>query len=206
MKEVYTLKQEKFCLDKRPSLLPPPPTASCGQTIIASTVLNADLDCSGYSGTALIIGANGITLDGGGHKLYVADGQIGIYFPTGTSNITIQDLELNSLSSSATGYGIYMYHQNDSITVDNVIIHNRAYGLYVANAASNIFVEDSDLSNNGVGFTGSGSGSWGITGVLEFSGNNVIDNCGTGLSLGNVLNLSVKAPISVRTVQITLSV
>ena len=75
--------------------LPPPPTATCGQTISVSTVLNADLDCSGYNGTALTIGANGITLDGGGHKLYVADGYYGVY-SYGQSNVTINNLEITS--------------------------------------------------------------------------------------------------------------
>ena len=43
---------------------------SCGDTLTSNTTLTADLDCSGYSGTALTLGAKGITLDLGGHTLW----------------------------------------------------------------------------------------------------------------------------------------
>ncbi len=50
---------------------------SCGDTLYANKTLTADLDCSGYGGTALYMGKKGIVLNLNGHT---------IWGPTGDDN------------------------------------------------------------------------------------------------------------------------
>src|SRR5437867_4217274 len=52
---------------KKPPLSPQP---GCGDTLYANTTLSADVDCSGYNGTALYMGKNGITLDLNKHTIW----------------------------------------------------------------------------------------------------------------------------------------
>jgi hypothetical protein len=44
-------------------------TLTCGATLTQSTTLAANLDCSAYSGTAVSIGADGVTLNLNGHSI-----------------------------------------------------------------------------------------------------------------------------------------
>ena len=71
---------------------------ACGDTLTADTTLDSDLDCSGPGGTALIIGANGMTLDCRGHTL-TGDGTTGAGVDLGSrTGVTVKNC-------TATGFG-----------------------------------------------------------------------------------------------------
>src|SRR5687767_4547714 len=58
-------------------MVPPPIAAqSCGSSITSDLTLTADLDLTGCSGTALSIGADGITIDGQGHRIIAPDASV----------------------------------------------------------------------------------------------------------------------------------
>jgi hypothetical protein len=101
--------------------------------------------------------------------------------------IYVQNMNLSwtGRPTGRTGYGVYMYNGLYNMTFNNVVINNRTYGLYLAYAASNLLIQDSNLSNNGVVFAGSVNG-YSING-LGLIGNN-ITNSDTGLALYNVNN------------------
>src|SRR4051794_15035105 len=76
---------------------------SCGDTLTVSTTLTSDLDCSGYDGTALTLGAKGITLNLGGHTL------TGFTGPDNDSGV---------------------YSEKNGVTVTNGTINNANIGVY----------------------------------------------------------------------------
>jgi parallel beta-helix repeat protein len=92
---------------------------SCGATLAGPTTLTADLHCSG---TALVIGAPGITVNLAGHKL-IGDG---------------------------TGNGVDNSGGHDSVTISNGIIDHFENGVLLTNAAMNTLTRLT-VRNNGVG-------------------------------------------------------
>ena len=71
---------------------------ACGDTLTADTTLDSDLDCSGPGGTALIVGANGMTLDCRGHTL-TGDGTTGAGVNLGSrTGVTVKNCTVTGFS------------------------------------------------------------------------------------------------------------
>lgn len=100
----------------------------CGDTIKGDVVLTRDLNCSG---TALIIGAGGTTLDCQGHVLDGSDTGYGIQ--NQYSNVTIKNCTIRNFDT-----GIYLYDVSDNnLLYNNTVYSNDAYGIYINNGWSN---------------------------------------------------------------------
>jgi parallel beta-helix repeat protein len=111
---------------------------SCGDTLTTNTTLTANLDCSGYGGTALYMGANDVVLNLNGHTITGPagyDSQSGVdtdnYNRTTIRNGKIQDY----------GYGVYLDSSNRT-TVSGLDIDgndtSNAYGVYDSYGVSNV--------------------------------------------------------------------
>ena len=102
---------------------------SCGDTLTVNTTLTADLDCSLSTGTALTLGANGITLNLNGHT---------ITGPAGDDSY----------------YGVYTTNNHDTIT--NGTIQDYGYGVVVSHAKNTaiswltVIGEDPDSNDYGI--------------------------------------------------------
>jgi DNA/RNA endonuclease YhcR with UshA esterase domain len=170
---------------------------TCGQTITATTTLNGDLDCTGKNG--LIIGANGITLNLGGHNIIgsinVADGtkavivnsnsdtvengyirgfQYGV-FAQGTSDV-VTTLQVNYTASS----GVVLAGPSEKAT-SNTAAENFAAGLDLA--GSDDTAQSNHVLNNGGGFGFLVSG-----GADKVLGNTIDGNGGDGIFLEGMLD------------------
>jgi parallel beta-helix repeat protein len=116
---------------------------SCGDTLMANTTLNADLDCSGYNGTALYMGKKGIVLNLNGHTIWgytgddnnegvdtnykkhtvikngtIANFDIGVYLEQSVGG-TVKNLTLMGEGSDPNDYGMYIYYGTTN-TITNV--------------------------------------------------------------------------------------
>ena len=112
---------------------------ACGQVLTTDTTLTANLNCSGYSGDALVMGANGITLNLNGKTITGPagyDGYDGVdtegYNRTTIRNGTIRDYTygVNVNDSSRTTVGF--------MTIDGEDTSN-GYGLYNSYGVKNLF-------------------------------------------------------------------
>jgi parallel beta-helix repeat protein len=119
---------------------PPPPTATCGQEITQSTTLTADLTCP--TGPALIVAADNIVLDLGGHTV------------SGNPNAT------------SPGPGILLRNVK-GCTVRNGTVQRFGAGIVVAGGANNA-VQSVVVQDN----IGTPDGDFGDGIVLDGSSNN----------------------------------
>jgi hypothetical protein len=140
---------------------------SCGDTLTTNTTLTSDLDCSGYSGTALYMGANGIVLNLNGHTIWGppgSDGYNGVdteeYNRTTIRNGKITDyyIGVNLDSSNRTtvsgldidgndtneAYGVYEYHGVANV-LNNLEVWDVYYGVYMDYSA-NSTLKNSNLT------------------------------------------------------------
>jgi len=80
---------------------------ACGDTVVASTTLVADLDCSGPGGTALIIGANVVTVNLDGNTIS-GDGTtgIGVDNTAGFNNVTIRNGTIKEFVQAVRAEGV----------------------------------------------------------------------------------------------------
>ena len=70
-------------------------TVHCGDTVTASVVLTADLDCTSHTGNALTVTADGITIDGQGHSILAPVAAIGILVG-GRQLVELRDISVDS--------------------------------------------------------------------------------------------------------------
>ena len=126
--------------------------ALCGTTIVEDLVLTEDLDCTGYTGVAITIGAPNVTISGNGFKLHAPDSSVAIS-ATSQDGVTIQDL---AVEGWCTGTGIAISGGTGHV-IDNVVASGRSYGLDIANAVDVIISDftadasaNSGLKLNGV--------------------------------------------------------
>jgi parallel beta-helix repeat protein len=131
-------------------------TVNCGVPITHSVLLTADLECA--DGDALVIGADGITVDLGGHT--VAAPRFGPYAGvriTGHDNVTIRN-------GNADG--------QHGVLLEEGANHNRILGVTVFGQVASIGIYDSRaaLVRNNYSYVGSGYGLW-----LRHSGGSVIE-------------------------------
>jgi len=163
---------------------------SCGDTLTANTTLTADLDCSGYGDTALRLGADNITLDGGGFTITAQAGQTAV---GGTQNgTTVTNFVI---APNPTGTGVLLHGDSNTIggsgtcTVtgnhfgvnlagaNNTIVRCKAnhntYGfVFLGAISSNSAVIDSQAQENG----DSGIAVTNSTGTLTLTGNDLTGN------------------------------
>lgn len=89
----------------------------CGSFIDHSVRLTGDVDCSGVSGDAITIDADGISIDLAGHTLVVADSYSGVYTDY-HSGISVSG---GTIEVSGQGIGVYAYngsyHRVSALTV-----------------------------------------------------------------------------------------
>jgi hypothetical protein len=130
---------------------------ACGDTLTSNTTLTANLDCSGYSGDALTMGANRVVLNLNGHTITGNTGddsydgvETNGYNKTVIKNGTIAnfgygvDIEesnqtlvknLTIVGDGSDPYGIYAY-QGVGNMIRNVHMTNVYYGLYATDGAN----------------------------------------------------------------------
>ena len=110
--------------------------ALCGTTITADLALTQDVDCTGYTGYALTIGASGVTLEGNGYRILAPDSSRAIS-SVGFDDVTVQNVEVVGWCS---GIGVYL-SDGTGLTVDNVVADARSYGVQVVRGA-NVLLRD----------------------------------------------------------------
>ena len=146
-----------------------PSTAGCGQTITKDFVLGQDLTCGG---DALIVGADGITVDLGGHsitgpgkgqrnwpnpnldsvgvklqgrsRVTVRNGTISA-FSTGILLDKSQQILVEAVTSTLSYYGIY-FNESTTSVVKNMKIRRNTYGLHLQKSNDNQIL-DSEMVN-----------------------------------------------------------
>lgn len=99
------------------------PHPLCGTTLTTDLVLTEDLDCTGYTGVALTVGADGLTIDGQGFRLLAPDASQAIAV-VGMSDVTVQRI---TLSGWCVGVGLYA-EGADGLVVDDVVAEGRSFG------------------------------------------------------------------------------
>src|SRR3954453_22537414 len=83
---------------------------ACGATLTNDVKLNADLDCSGYNGDALMIGKQGVTVDLNGHTLTGPGAHEGIVdYSTGYDNVFVKNGTVESFQ-----YGVDLEYTTGS--------------------------------------------------------------------------------------------
>jgi hypothetical protein len=109
-----------------------PLDALCGATITEDLVLTDDIDCTGYTGVALTIGANDVTIDGAGFRLLAPDSSRAISVSGGINNATIRNIEVVGW---CTGTGVHL-EGGSGHTVENVRADGRTFGVVAQNTAN----------------------------------------------------------------------
>ena len=103
----------------------------CGDTVIESCTFNEDLGCSVKYG--LIIGADGITINGAGHSITTSanSDEEGIH-NQGCDNVTIKDLSINGFC-----YGIYFTNSDNCSILNNTIDYQQGSGIWLFSSSYN---------------------------------------------------------------------
>ncbi len=109
-----------------------PLDALCGTTITANLTLTSDIDCTGYTGVALTVGADDITIDGAGFRLLAPDSSRAIAI-VNRSRVTVRNIEVLGW---CTGTGIHVEGGTGHL-VEDVQADGRAYGVF-AQATTNL--------------------------------------------------------------------
>ncbi len=102
---------------------------SCGETITANTVLNKDLMCP--MGHGIVIGEDGIKIDGAGHTIISGSGA-GVQL-VGRRGVTIQNLNVEN-----SVYGIFLRLSDANIIKDNTFSNNQIGVMFELSSNNNI--------------------------------------------------------------------
>jgi parallel beta-helix repeat protein len=150
---------------------------NCGDTITESTIMDADLVCTGMTGNIVTIGADDVVLDCNGHSI-TTDTASNAIFAFGTNNAEIKNC---SISGSGVGSGIYIDHSTNH-SIHNNTFTNLENGItYFRNA------RNSTIANNT--FTDLKSG---IYGYCYYAGSYFQDNTQvSGNSFNNISDWAV---------------
>lgn len=154
-----------------------------GETVTESCTVNCDLTSNG---TCFIIGADNITLDGGGHRLTGNGTGAGIEVPgkinatiTGITitnfkygvhlvnshNCTVTNATVTTSSGGGSGCGIFLDDSSHTIITDNRVQANDFQGMYLVGSSDNVIANNTVNSN----------GNYGII-LWSGSNNNVVTN------------------------------
>jgi parallel beta-helix repeat protein len=121
---------------------------SCGDTITSNLTLTEDLDCSGYDGNVLTIGADNITIDCEGYDIssdsynFLSKAIVNTQY----DGITIQNCNFINWT-----VGIYIYPDGEEIK-NNFIINNtfvkNDFGIKMQSLSNNNFIRDNYFLEN----------------------------------------------------------
>lgn len=179
---------------------------NCGDTVIASTTLSTNLDCSGAQTHGLTVGADNITINGGGHTLkgrqnLGKDKNNGINIVgynnitvTNFSNITdfdngilVENSNSNIISYNSTNlnvYGIYLYSASSTLVTENVANNNNG-GILIKSSINNTISQNTTNQNREGAGIELGNGADNNTIIGNISNENVY---GIDLSPGSISN------------------
>jgi len=127
---------------------------ACGDVITSSVTLTADLDCSAYPTYPYItIGADDVTLDGGGFSIIHNMGVDPVFAPAiriqGVTNAVVRNITVSR--GNRRGTGIYVADTTNT-RLETVSATGLIYGVEAAGTANvGLVVRDSDLSGNSTG-------------------------------------------------------
>jgi hypothetical protein len=182
----------------------------CGTTLTSNLTLTADVDCTGFTGNALTVGAPNITIDGAGFRLIAPDAARAISLAnTAFNNLTVRNLDL---SGHCTGTGIFIDGASGH-TLENLRIDGRVFGLDIRNTQQVVLrnidadgastaalrllnvslpltLQDLSLTNSAVGLRVSGlTGPW----TLDTTAITSLDRNDTAIWFeANVANITVR--------------
>ena len=144
---------------------------ACGSTLMSNTTLTSNMDCSGYTGTALYMGKNGVVLNLNGHTLFghpdydaidtdgynrtiirngTVDGAYSIYVRSSADTI-LRNLHVNADGANTSDFGVYDYYSAHT-TIQNVdVTGDPYYGMYFEYSAGTT-VTASEVSASDYGF------------------------------------------------------
>lgn len=109
---------------------------SCGDTLMANTTLTANLDCSGYGGTALYMGKDDLVLNLNGKTITGPTGSDGVYGvdTDGHHRTTIRNGKINHYY-----IGVYVNQSNRTLVQNIQMIGENLsdYGVYVYSGVRN---------------------------------------------------------------------
>ena len=168
---------------------------ACGDTVMTSTTLSADVVCSGgFAGNALTIGADGVTLDGGGYKIIMDSSGTGVHLD-GFNSVTLTNLDISTASN--TGTGIYLantitatitnnnlsgryngidsggtYNQSTFIDGNDVSGASSSYGMMLRNFDDLLYLANNTFGGNsgGLYLDGMTGGTWTLPPSNDFTG------------------------------------
>jgi len=132
---IRTLGLLALVINALPARADTPLDALCGTTLTEDLVLTDDIDCTGYTGVALTIGADDVTIDGAGYRLLAPDSSRAISVSGGFNRATVRNIEVIGW---CTGTGIHL-QGGTGHTVEDVRADGRTYGVY-ALSTSNLTV------------------------------------------------------------------
>lgn len=145
--------------------------AICGETILSSTNLTSDLSCSG---SGLILGADGITLDCAGHSI---TGTRSSY--TGINITSRKDVTLKNCTVSNFESGVRLDSSVSSSLTGNTAFNNTFFGFLIVSGSSNVLTSNTAINNTYSGF------------LIDSSANALANNTaiGNGISIGDGFSL-----------------
>lgn len=167
----------------------------CGDTVVADWTFASDMTCP--SGHGLIIGADGITIDGAGYAIagtgsafcgWISEtdpsqGDCGIYNP-GYNNVVIKNLEIKSFCNGIALHGTGQNPVEDN-TIENCIIHHsgnatdgKSHGIHAC-FVSGCVIKNNDVHDNTGTGDACGDGGNGIflyAGRADYGGNVITRN------------------------------
>ncbi len=163
---------------------------SCGDYLTSSATLTADLNCvAGFSGAAVSIGADNITLNLNGHTISGPTEMIGISvndsdhvniignggavkgFWSGVRSTLSDDLYVSDTTFYDLGVGVIISSGNYALVENNDFIYIDSYGVYIANTIEG---KGNQASNNNINNNEFYKNGFGIMVCGERSDNNII--------------------------------
>ena len=148
------------------------PDPLCGTTINFDLTLEADLNCTGFTGTVLTVGTDGITIDGQGHKVIAPGASVmfsvgahsdvsvlnidlsgtvtGILLSGGSGN-TFSNVDVSWAGVSPAGKGFDITSSSNNI-IENSTSTNRSFAIYMVGTSPGNTFQNNNLSrtSNGI--------------------------------------------------------
>jgi nitrous oxidase accessory protein NosD len=146
----------------------------CGDTITSNSKLKADLDCTGFSGNALVVSGDNITFNGNGYKILAPHASNGIFVEG--KNDTIENVTISGVANgnaimaydapaitisgnnvSGSGTGIYIYADTKDNALPTLSGNNASHALYYGirmSESSTAKITLPVLANNDVSYAG----------------------------------------------------
>ena len=121
----------------------------------------------------IVIGSDGVTLDGAGATVSGENSGAGILLPEARTGVTIKNVNVENF-----GYGIQALNSSNNNTLTgNTVSNNNYYGIYLYSSSDNTLAENTVSNNNYYGIFLYKSGDNNLT------GNTVSDNAFSGIFL-----------------------